>query len=167
MRLVLVLLIGLACVSGARADAKDPSPPAPRYGVAPDLQTYPQKTPRDTLASVVKALADKRVDYLLAHLADPEWVDKRVKDYGGNFQEVLREATTKLLDDPGAARKLQKLLAEGEWKIDKDQAFVKPAEGERWAHLRQTNGRWVMENRYRPEEDAKDVVEEPKSVKER
>jgi hypothetical protein len=129
---------------------------APRQGIDPDLKTYPQATPKETLASVVKAIEGKRVDYLLAHLADPEWVDQRLKDTGGKLNELRQETTARLVDDPGAARQLQRLLKEGEWETDTSTASAHLKEGaDRWVFLRKSNGRWFLENRWKPDLDRK------------
>src|SRR5262249_58418609 len=63
-----------------------------RYGVAPDLKTYPQSTAREALASVIKAAGDKRIDYLVAQLADPDYIDEQVaKRFGGSFEQQVED----------------------------------------------------------------------------
>jgi hypothetical protein len=152
MRLVATLLLILLFVSAALAE---PDPTA-RQGIDPDLKMYPQATPKETLASVLKAIETKRVDYLLAHLADPEWVDQRLQDTGGKLTELRRETTARLVEDPGAAKQLQRLLKEGEWETDIASAAVHLKEGtDRWVFLRQSNGRWFLENRWKPDSDRK------------
>src|SRR5262245_48322911 len=99
MRVVLALVV-LTALTAAQ--------PAARYGVEADLKTYPQGMPKEALASVLKAIDAKRIDYLLAHLADPQFVDQRVKENGGRFDALLEETRAKLLDDPGAAKQLSK-----------------------------------------------------------
>src|SRR5438552_17204398 len=71
MRFGIVLLVGLMTFGVGE--------PAARYGIAPDLKTFPQATAKEALASVLKAVEAKRFDYLVAQLADPEFVDDRVK----------------------------------------------------------------------------------------
>jgi len=52
-----------------------------RYGFVSDLRSYPQTTPKEALQSIVKAVIDEQVDYMMAHLADPEYVDGKVQQY--------------------------------------------------------------------------------------
>jgi hypothetical protein len=126
--------------------------PAARYGVEADLKTYPQGTPKETLASVLKAIDTKRIDYLLAHLADPQFVDRRVKENGGRFDVLLDETKAKLLDDPGAAKQLRKFLSDGEWKVEENNATVKLKDvPDRAVYLRKLGDRWFLENRRKPE----------------
>src|SRR5438876_7020446 len=58
-----------------------------RHGVAPELKSFPQATPKEALASVLKAVEMKRFDYLLAQLAEPDWVDGRSDAEG--FPELV------------------------------------------------------------------------------
>lgn len=125
--------------------------PAARHGVAPDLKMYPQGTPQETLASVLKAVKAQRVDYVLAQLADPQFVDERAKTEAGGFAALVREATDKLVTDPGAVRLLSRLAEEGEWKVEDSSATVALKEGsDRSVTFRKMDGRWMMKNQYRP-----------------
>ena len=83
-------LLGLV---GLLAGGKEP---APRYAITADLKSFRQGTPKETLAAVLKAADLKRFDYLLAHLADPAWVDGRVEQYAGGFAELVKETSAKL-----------------------------------------------------------------------
>ena len=68
-----------------------------------DLKTYPQATAKEALASVLKAVEAKRIDYLVAQLADPAYIDDRVQRlYGGKFQP--NRSRTRALDDRSPAR---------------------------------------------------------------
>ena len=146
MRLLLAAAVSACAVTSLSAQA-----PAKRHGLDPDPKTFPQATAKETLASVLKALEMKRVDYLLAHLADPAFVDGRVKVSAGGFGDLVREGTDKLVNDPGAARLLQRLEKEGEWKTDGDSASVALKEGsDKSVTFRKADGRWVMRNQYRP-----------------
>jgi hypothetical protein len=46
--------------------------------VVPSTDAFPQKTPREALASVIRAIEKGRIDYLAAHLIDPGFVDAKV-----------------------------------------------------------------------------------------
>lgn len=122
-----------------------------RYGVTADYKTYPQSTPKETLASLVKAVADKHIDYALAHLADPHWVEERVKNLGGKFEELVKECReTKL--DPGEVKQLRRFLQDGEWKVEEKTAEVHLKEvPDRSVRFYKVGDRWFMENAYRPE----------------
>jgi hypothetical protein len=157
MRLVLTVLAGVACAAAvvAAGEAKEPAP-AKRYGIEADLKAYPQATPKEALASVVKAVEDRRLDYLVAQLSDPDFVDRRVKDTGGDFAGLVREATAKLADDPGTVKQLRRLLEEGAWDVKDDRASVHVKDaGQRWCYFRKVEGRWFLENRYKAETDEK------------
>jgi hypothetical protein len=156
MRAVLTVLAGVACAAVVAAgEAKEPAP-AKRHGVEADLKAYPQATPKEALASVVKAVEDKRIDYLVAQLTDPVFVDRRVKDTAGDFDGLVKEATAKLVDDPGPARQLQRLLKDGDWDVQDERASVRLKDArDRWCYFRKADGRWFLENRSRPETDDK------------
>src|SRR6218665_2407593 len=76
----------------------------PRFGIDADPDKYTQKTAQDALRSVLKGIEGKRVDYVLAHLAEPGFVDERVKQAGGKFEVMVRETTEKLDADPEMIR---------------------------------------------------------------
>jgi len=148
MRWVSPLLIGCALFGCAFAqDAKDKAP-AKRYGVDADLKGYPQATPKETLASVLKAVENKRVDYLLAQLADPDWVDRRVKEHTDGFAALVEDGKSRLIDDPGPGKRLTKFLKDGDWKIDDNMAAVRLKEVDDQAvFFRRVGTRWFLENR--------------------
>jgi hypothetical protein len=146
---ILAVLAGLLLVTVALAEPGKIEP-AVRYDITPDLKSYPQSSPRETLASVLKAIENKRVDYLLAHLADPEFVDRRVKENGGKFADLVQETTRKLVDDPSAAKLLQRFLKDGEWETDTDSATVSLKDfKDRVIHFAKSGDRWFMKNDYK------------------
>src|SRR5262245_56320977 len=106
MRLAVLLVLLPSCL-GIGADT-----PGTRHGIAPDLRSYPQGSPKETLASVLKTIDLKRFDYLLAQLADPDWVDARVEVSAGGFKDVVKEASERL--DMPAVKQLRRFLDEGE-----------------------------------------------------
>ena len=139
--LVPVFLVLLA--GAARADG-------PRFGIKPDLTAYPQTTPKETLASVVKAIAAKRFDYLTAQLADPTFMDDRVKRlYGGRFEQQVEDTANQF--SPATEKLLGRFLKDGEWTTEKDEASVRLKEiNDRAVHFRKIDGRWYLENRRKP-----------------
>jgi hypothetical protein len=146
---MLAVVAGLLCVAVAVADpAKDP---VPRDRIALDLKTYPQSTPKEALASVLKAIENKRTDYLLAHLADPEFVDRRVKENGGKFADLVEDTKRKLVDDPGPAKLFGRFLKEGAWEVEDADATVSLKDvKDRIVSFRKEDGRWFLKNDYRP-----------------
>lgn len=140
MRMILATLLFVGWASMATAQA--------RHGFEPDLKTYPQATPKETLASLIAAIENKRIDYVLAQLTEPEWVDSRVKD-SGKFSTVLDEAKDKLLDDPAPLKQLKQFAKDGEWIMaDSSTASVshKDVVG-RQAFFRKIGDRWYLLNR--------------------
>jgi hypothetical protein len=147
MRVAVVVLLGLVCASGlCGQDAKS----SPRYGIVVNQDSYPQDTPKDTLASVLKAIVNQRIDYLLAQLADPEFVDKRVRDTGGQFDDLVKETSAKLAGDPTAVKELNRCLKEGQWEVNDAAATAQLKDvKDRRVFLRKVGGRWFLENRTR------------------
>lgn len=155
----------LACVSvlavSAGVQAQDKL--AVRYTYEVDLEAYAQKTPQETLKSVVKAIGTKKIDYLLAHLADPEYVDARVDKYKklipkGNepgkallaFKRLVQETEEYFLEDPEQIQQLRRFAKEGDWKMDEatSVASIKGLVG-RHVFMKKVRDRWFLENRQR------------------
>jgi hypothetical protein len=137
--------VGLAVVAGLLAVLWFPAgEPAARYGVAPDLKTWPQATPKGVLTSVLKAIDAKRFDYLVAQLADPEFIDERVKKvYAGRFEEQVQDTRARL--DPATVKLLRRFLTEGTWTLEKTSASVRLKDVEdRVVRFVQKDGRWYL-----------------------
>jgi hypothetical protein len=123
--------------------------PATRHGVSSNLKNFPQATPKEALASALKAVDLKRVDYLLAHLVDTEWVDRRADLYQGGFPELVRESTAKL--DGPSVKQLQRFLSEGEFETLDASAVVRlPKTPDRVVRLRKVGERWFLRNLSKP-----------------
>ena len=155
MALAVIMALGaLACPAQAAAGLER----VKRYGVELDLDKYPQATPKDALASVLKAIEYRKIDYLLAHLADPKYVDHRVQQvHGGKFEGMVEEVTDKLSNDPGAVKKLHQFLDEGTWETQENTASVKFKEGTERVYLRKIDNRWFFENQGRAKAEAKEA----------
>jgi hypothetical protein len=137
------ILLSLACANGA-----PPAAPAARYGVDADYDAYPQKIAKACLESVLKAIERGQIDYLLAHLVDPQFVDSRVKALGGNFRELVRETRARLGDDPATVKELRRFLQEGQFEESGDTVTVRLKDVKsRAVFLKQINERWYLENR--------------------
>jgi hypothetical protein len=147
--MAVAILIGWACVAEAQAQENKL---ATRYNIAVEIDAFPQKTPEEALASVLKSIQTKRVDYLLAQLSDPAFVDKRVKEvHGGKFEDMVKEATQKLLDDPETVTMLRRYAKEGKWEKGDDTASATLKDSKDVVYFRKLEGRWFMENRKKAE----------------
>jgi hypothetical protein len=146
MRFGVAVFLGLAGSAGLFAAADGPKPDA-RYGVEVDLKTYPQATPKEALASVLKAADAGKFDYLAAQLADPAFIDDRVKSVlAGSFAEQVKDTRARL--DPPALKQLHRFLDEGEWTTDDASASVRLKDlTDRAVFFRKIDGRWYLEHR--------------------
>lgn len=133
------------CAVGSADTPKDT-----RYGVALDLKTYPQATAKEALASVIKAVENKRIDYLVAQLADPAHIDDRVqRQYSGKFEEQVADTRSKM--DESTLKLFQRFLKDGEWTRDKATEYVQLKDvKDRAIFFRRIGERWYLENRYKP-----------------
>jgi hypothetical protein len=123
--------------------------PGTRYGIPPDLRSYPQGTPKETLASVLKAVDLKRFDYLLAQLAEPDWVDARVEVLAGGFKDAVTEAAERL--DAPAVKQLKRFLDEGELEtLDTSATMRLKSAKDRVVRLRKIDKRWYLLHTNRP-----------------
>jgi hypothetical protein len=141
----LVLVVGL--LVGAVCQAADP---APRYGVDSDLKSYPQARPEETLASVLKAIEAKRFDYLAAQLADPDFIDERVKRlYDGRFKEQVADTQARM--DVLTVKLLMRFAKDGKWKTEEGKAWATLEDApDRVVRMRQLAGRWYLEHSATP-----------------
>src|SRR5438128_1208346 len=105
------------------ARAQEPS--TTRYTIDLNLDGYPQKTSRECLESVVKAVDVRQVDYLVAQLADPQFVDMRVKTLAGGFKEQVNETRSRLAENPGAVNELRRFLKDGQFEEGDGAATVR------------------------------------------
>jgi len=150
MRFAVAVLLGLVTTAGAPGQDKD-AKVAPRFGIQADMERFPQGEPKEALASVLKAVQAKKYDYLLAHLADPAFVDMRVKLYGGNFDELVKETAAKFAQDPTAVKELGRFLKEGQWEVADASASAQLKDvKDRRVFLRKADGRWFLENKQKP-----------------
>src|SRR5262249_13407757 len=160
-RMRATIVLSVAWLSATSVLAQQASKPAPRYGQEARLDRFPQGMPKEALASVLKAIDEGRIGYLLAQLTDPEFVDARVKSASGKstserFDEVVKETTVKLREEPTAVAELRRFLQSGEWEQSDEAAVVrlKDIRG-RAVYLRKVGPRWFIENRDKPEPKAK------------
>jgi hypothetical protein len=131
-----------------------------RFGYEANELKYPQKTPKDTLASVIQTVDGKNINYLMAHLADPKFVDDKVVAYTQGlsgreeskaqvaFARLVKETTEHFLEDPLLLNELRLFAREGEWKEEGTTASIshKSLPG-RSVFMKKINERWFLENR--------------------
>jgi hypothetical protein len=153
MRMGLALLACLAPGALLHAQQDQEVTPPKRYGVILKLESYPQSDYKQALASVLKAVENQRIDYLLAHLADPDWVDERVKEtHGGDFDAMVKETTTKLSDNPTAVKEIERFLKEGEWEEKGTSATARLKDvKDRQVFMKKIGKRWYLENKQKAE----------------
>lgn len=122
-----------------------------RFDIALDEGGFPQKTAKEALASVIAAIEKGKIDYLLAHLAEPAYIDERVQRLEGGFPAVTKEAKAKLADDPGTLKLLKKFARDGEWGEGEDVITVTLKDHkDRVVVLKKVKDRWFMENQQKP-----------------
>ncbi len=149
MRKYACVLLGWLLLLSGGARGQDQAEGMTRYSIALDLPTYPQGTAKETLASVLKAIEAQRVDYVVAQLADPAFVDERVKRlYGGRFEEQVADSRARL--DPLTVKLLRRFLKDGEWQENKERVRVRLKDEERCLYFKKVKSRWFMENASKP-----------------
>jgi len=141
-------------------DAAKQKPPR-RFGFEVDETTYPQKSPAEAMKSIAILLDRGRVDYLLAHLSDPSYVDHWVERYKANFPQgkadarhllafdrLVRETTKYFDNDPLIVKDLRMFAKEAKWSEEGNVATGSvdtiPA---RKVFLRKIGERWFLENK--------------------
>ncbi len=76
-----------------------------RYGVAGNLEFYPQSSAKDALASAAKLLEKKRYSYILAHIVDPAFVDDRVAKKAAKLSAAVEKRLDAKRSDQKASAK--------------------------------------------------------------
>jgi hypothetical protein len=161
MRVLSASLICLAVLTGASAQTAGKGKPVVNFNIEADFDRYPQKTPQEALNSVLKALTDRRVDYLLAHLADPAFVQARLKSLKAQMGASLTEETKTTLaferlvkatdehfrDDPTKVRELGRFAKDGEWEINGVATVSLKLLPARKVFLKKVQNRWYLEDR--------------------
>jgi hypothetical protein len=160
MRYIVVVAVLLAAVVSGQTNQTTGA--LKRYDIEQDIKKYPQGTYKDALGSVLKALGEKDVRYLMAFLADPAFVDPRVADAMTQMSSKLSDAEKKSLafeklvektienfqDDPTKIKELQRFLKDGEWIESADQAVAKLKNVQaRKVFMKKVDDRWVLQDR--------------------
>ncbi len=139
-------LLGVVLLAGCLRGADIPDS---RQGVVLDFKSFPQTSPKEVLASVLKAAELKRIDYLLAQLTDPDEISARSEVLAGGFKDVVKEAADKL--DAASIKKLKRFLLEGEFETLENRAVVRLKDvPNRVVRLRKIEQRWYLQNPSKP-----------------
>ncbi|MGF1582867.1 MAG: hypothetical protein ACFCD0_26400 [Gemmataceae bacterium] len=133
MRTSLGMLIALVVVNSALGQGLVKIGEAQkRFNVELDLRKFPQDEPAKALQSIAVALNSGQLKYMMAHLADPQFVDQRVAKLAENYrakqfpgispeldpdlakkivayEDFLVQVRIHFRDDPSLARDLRKL----------------------------------------------------------
>jgi hypothetical protein len=159
MRVAIALVLTLSAALGTQTAEKIKTPS--RYGFDLSTKNYPQQTPKETLGSVLKAIGENQIGYLLAHLTDPAFVDQRVAVNAGKmdskwserekealaFGQLVQSTSEAFKKDPSKLADLQRFQKDGEWQEDGNDAvatlkglqvrkvFMKKAFPDRWVLL--------------------------------
>lgn len=159
--IAILTMAATACIASAQDEAGPPDPLAVRYEVQANALTYPQKSPEEAIKSIVRALEKKRMEYLVAHLADPKLVDARIAEYRQAvatasdeartllaFERLQRETQEHLSADPQLLRELRLFAREAEWQVTDNEAVgVCKDVPEHKVFMRRIGARWFLQNR--------------------
>lgn len=174
MRIALIVVL----ISGSIGLAQEKKAEPPRFGVPAEAELYPQTSPKTTMISITKAFQRNRLDYVLAQLIDPTFVDEKVaqfyrikfgktpeqdrdnRDYDRRikeaFDDFMKEVSKHMADEPKQSGNLTKLLKEGTIEEAGTSAKVTHKDIPDLAlTLRQLEGRWYMLNDNSPEKPKK------------
>lgn len=72
--------VAILLVVAMPLQAQKPEPPPVRYEVVPQLASYPQSTPKEALATLIKLVEKEKFEYLAAHIIDYKFIDSKVRD---------------------------------------------------------------------------------------
>jgi len=97
MRGVAIILI--AAVFGAGASAQPRVVEKPRFGIESNLDLYPQNTAKAAFDSAIKLLENKRYDYFLAHVLDPELLQAKILDRAQKLEAEVEADLVKRRDE--------------------------------------------------------------------
>ena len=158
----IVAIIVMAGFSTAQDDVKKKPPEPPRFGFLLDEELYAQRMPAEAMRAVVTAIDRRRVDYMLAHLTDPVYVDSWVNQYKKDFalgtddgrrllafERLARETNLYYQNDPLIVKDLRVFAREAKWTEEGDTAVgvVEKTIPARKVFMKKIGERWFLENR--------------------
>jgi hypothetical protein len=116
-----------------------------RFGIPLDEASFPQNSPENLRKSLLNALNSDKIEYMLAHLADPSFIDKNVREvHEGDFAKQVAETREKL--KKGLKSPLESLLKEGKLSASEKSASLKDsALNDFIISMKLENNKWYME----------------------
>ena len=141
---VLSLLPAAGFAAEEKPKPKDQQNLDRRYGIDVNLEKYPQDEPKESLRSIIKAAKAGDFEYLLAHLASPTQMDKRLD----NDETQLKGLAKQLAGNKAEAmiNGLTRHLNQGTWDIQDELAWSE-ADGQNDVSLEKIGKRWFLHNR--------------------
>lgn len=155
------MVLGLIILSNAAPAQDEKKKKEPRrFGFDVDEVTFPQGSPAAAMKSIGVALDRKKVDYMLAHMTDPNYVDYWVDQYKKAFPEgkeegkrllafdrLVRETNQYFLNDPLIVKDLRAFAKDAKWD-EKDDIAVGTVESiqSRKVFLKKIGERWFLKN---------------------
>jgi hypothetical protein len=162
MRSLMVIPLLLAIAASVDGQAGDKTTPQKRFGIELNTKNYPQATPKEGLESFLKALGEKEFRYMMAYLADPAFVDKRVTMFMAemnpqlsekekkslSFDKLVQRTTENFEQDPTKIKELQRFLKDGDWEEGDREAVAKLKNIQtRKVFMKKVDYGWVLQDR--------------------
>ncbi len=161
MRKIAIILIGLTVSSVSLGQPPENRVAFERFKVPLNLTRYPQLKPQEAMKSVADALSIGDYHYLMAHLADPTFVDSKINEYKKRFtrgpeeakalvafQQLVVEIEKHFRDDPSLFKELQEIGKTGQWQEGEELAVGRtPEVASRKAFFKKIDGRWFLLNK--------------------
>jgi len=86
---IVVLLLLLGSAVRAQEPAKGTEVMPDRFGLRHKPLNFPQRTPKETLNSVIEAISSGQGGYLVAHLMEPDFVSTRIAERARILEPVV------------------------------------------------------------------------------
>jgi hypothetical protein len=164
MRGFVSMLVGVCVAVGVWGQADAGEQLVLRYRIPANYDKYPQDKPNAALTSAVKAIELGQIDYLLAHLADPAFVDKRIQEYRAQVAQTVKDEGKTLLafdrlvsetrdhfkGDPALVKELQQIAKAGSLETKDNSAEAQLATiPSRRVFVKKVQQLWYLEDRQR------------------
>ena len=143
---VIVLFMLVNCVYNPALLPAQAVKESGRFGIPLDEASFPQNSPENLRKSLLNALNSDKIEYMLAHLADPSFIDKNVREvHEGDFAKQVAETREKL--KKGLKSPLESLLKEGKLSASEKSASLKDSALKDFIiSMKLENNKWYMEN---------------------
>ena len=152
--LALLLALGMSALAFSPSMAQDEKIEK-RFGLLLEAEVYPQTTPKELQASILKVLKRERYDYLVAHMMEPTFVDQRLQSTRTTAEQLGKEIKGKFEAQPELLKDLNKLLLDGEMTDAGTKATLKHKDVKnQQVFMKKVGERWYVENRMKEEKSA-------------